>query len=93
MRHHDFREIIGRSIPRGLWTYVAAPEAWIDGRRYRLEPGRAFRGPCDECLRVRSDLYTRADADEQGGGFFVVPAETPGARVEAVRRNGCKGAC
>lgn len=62
LAYHDFKE-----IPPPFDCGVAAqrtetsPEAWIDGKRYRLGLVASYHVPCDQCRRVRGSLYMPAD--------------------------------
>ena len=61
LRHHDFREILGRddqSSERPL------PEAWIDGRRYRLLPATGTEGAmCSDGNVSVPSIYLPAGKD------------------------------
>jgi len=37
------------------------PEAWIDGKRYKLDHVALYHVACDQCRRVRGSLYMPAE--------------------------------
>ncbi len=58
--HHDFTEILGCDAEDVYHDEVALPEAWIDGRRYRLCPRPSTvneTGSCRECKTFSPSLY------------------------------------
>ena len=59
--HHDFKEILGRGAGDDHFSEMPLPQAWIDGRRYRLLPYiQTQETTCRECnVRVPS-LYVPA---------------------------------
>ena len=65
IRHHDFREKLGREMEDDQLPGPPLSEAWIDGRRYRLLPSIGTeRTTCSECNRSVPSIYTpiREDA-------------------------------
>jgi len=60
--HHEFREILvspeDGTAGRGG---IKLREAWIDGKRYRLDHVALYHVPCDQCRRVKSSLFVSAD--------------------------------
>jgi hypothetical protein len=61
LRHHDFREVLGRGADEGLFSETPLPEAWIAGRRHRLVPHAGSQETtCSECNRNVASLYTPA---------------------------------
>ena len=62
LTYHDFQEIL--PPPRygeAASTRETSPEAWIDGKRYKLGLVALYHVPCDQCRRVRGSLYMPAD--------------------------------
>jgi len=62
LAYHEFKEI----LPALNHDAVAprretSPEAWIDGKRYRLGHVASYHIPCDQCRRVRGSLFVPAD--------------------------------
>ncbi len=58
---HDYREILGCAEDEAYSSEKAFPEAWIDGRRYRLRPEiTAHEAVCRECNGIGLRLYTPA---------------------------------
>ncbi len=58
MLHHDYTEIIGPAAAEEYCCDKALPEAWIDGRRYRLNPDVAARTcVCRECNARALGVY------------------------------------
>ena len=56
--HHDYREILGPCTIEEYCYEKAMPEAWIDGRRYRLCSGVKARGAvCRECNLRGPGMY------------------------------------
>ncbi len=56
--HHDYREILGQSTDDDYSSDKALPEAWIDGRRYRLYPDvMAHEMFCSECNGRTPGVY------------------------------------
>jgi hypothetical protein len=59
--HHDFREILAISANEEYLSEVSLPEAWIDGKHYRLLPFIVSRvGACRECNLIAPSLYVPA---------------------------------
>jgi len=60
--HHEFREILpppeDGTAGRGR---IILPEAWIDGKRYKLDHVALYHVACDQCRRVRGSLYMPAE--------------------------------
>jgi hypothetical protein len=61
--HHDFEEILRSSNGEGVCNERALPEAWIDGRKYKLGPVAPYHVACDQCHRVTSSLFMPDDRD------------------------------
>jgi hypothetical protein len=62
VRYHEFREI--QPSPRSVKVTsgrTMLPEAWIDGKRYRLDHVALYHVPCDQCRSVKGTLYTQTD--------------------------------
>ncbi len=57
IRHHDFREELGREMEDDRLSGPPLSEAWIDGRRYRLLHYIGTQDVCDECNRKAPSLY------------------------------------
>ena len=61
VRHHGFREILGRGTGDDLFLETPLPEALIDGRRYRLlQPIGNQETTCSACKRRVPVLYVPA---------------------------------
>jgi len=61
VRHPGFREILGRGTGDDLLLETPLPEAWIDGRRYRLLlPIGNREATCSACKRRVPGLYVPA---------------------------------
>jgi len=59
--HHDFREILAASEREEYLSEMSMPEAWIDGRHYKLLPYVVSRaGACRECNLKVPSLYVPA---------------------------------
>ena len=59
IRHHDFREKLGRDMEDSQLSGPPVSEAWIDGRCYRLLPSIGTESTtCSECNRSVPSLYT-----------------------------------
>ena len=59
--HHDFREILATSTDEEYLSEMSMPEAWIDGRHYKLLPYVVSRaGACRECNLKVPSLYVPA---------------------------------
>ena len=58
MQHHDFQEIPILSRPtNGDGSGANLPEAWIDGKRHKLNGVGLYHVPCDDCRRVSNVLF------------------------------------
>lgn len=63
IKHYDFEEILRSSNGDGAHSERALPEAWIDGRKYRLGPVAYYHVACDRCHRVASNLFMPEERD------------------------------
>lgn len=62
LAYHEFKEIVPLFDRDAVTPHrEIAPEAWIDGKRYKLGRVASYHVPCDQCRRVRSSLYLPAD--------------------------------
>jgi hypothetical protein len=61
IRYHDFEEIPRSSDNGGMYKEKAFPEAWIDGKKYRLGAVASYHVACDHCHRVMGSLFMPED--------------------------------
>jgi len=62
LSYHEFKEILPAFNHDAVVSRrEATPEAWIDGKRYRLGHVASYHVSCDQCRRVTSSLFMPAD--------------------------------
>jgi hypothetical protein len=62
LAYHEFKEILPAFNHDAVVSRrEVSPEAWIDGKRYRLGNVASYHVPCDHCRRVTRRLFVPAD--------------------------------